>query len=55
LGTVTPEQVAHNVIAAIRSNRPYVYSDDHSRTDVEDRLSRMLAARDDVIVLGEDT
>jgi NAD(P)-dependent dehydrogenase (short-subunit alcohol dehydrogenase family) len=54
LGTVTPEQVAQNVIAAIRSNRYYVYSDDHGQSDVEDRLGRILAARDDVIVPGCD-
>ena len=49
VGAVAADTVARNVLDAIRRNRPYVYTDDHSRADVEERLHRILAARDDVV------
>ena len=52
VGTVAAEQVAQNVLDAIRHDRHYVFTDDHSRADVEERLWRILAARDDVIYAG---
>ena len=52
VGTVAAEQVAQNVLDAIRHDRHYVFTDDHSRADVEERLGRILAARDDVIYAG---
>jgi hypothetical protein len=41
--------VAVNVLDAIRHNRAYVFTDDHSTDDVERRLRAVLAARADVI------
>jgi hypothetical protein len=41
--------VAANVVDAIRHGRRYVFTDDHSTHDVEDRLHGILAARGDVI------
>ena len=55
IGEVGADAVARNVIDAIRRNRPYVYTDDHSRAEVEDRLHRILAARDDVVDREEST
>jgi NAD(P)-dependent dehydrogenase (short-subunit alcohol dehydrogenase family) len=49
IGTVEAEQVAANVLDAIHRQRDYVFTDDHSRGDVEDRLRSIAAARDDVI------
>lgn len=48
-GVVSAEAVAQNVVDAIRRDRPYVYTDDDGRAEVEDRFARILAARDDVI------
>jgi NAD(P)-dependent dehydrogenase (short-subunit alcohol dehydrogenase family) len=48
IGTVQPATVAANVLDAIRRDRAYVFTDDHSRDDVERRLTSVLAARDDV-------
>jgi NAD(P)-dependent dehydrogenase (short-subunit alcohol dehydrogenase family) len=49
IGSVSAETVAVNVIDAIRKNRPYVFTDDHSTDDVETRLRAILAARDEVV------
>jgi NAD(P)-dependent dehydrogenase (short-subunit alcohol dehydrogenase family) len=49
VGTVEPSSVARNVLDAIRRGRPYVFTDDHSTTEVEARLQAILAARDDVL------
>jgi NAD(P)-dependent dehydrogenase (short-subunit alcohol dehydrogenase family) len=49
IGTVEPGTVAANVLDAIRRQRPYVFTDDHSTAEVQDRLERIIAARDDVI------
>jgi NAD(P)-dependent dehydrogenase (short-subunit alcohol dehydrogenase family) len=49
IGTVLPAAVAANVIDAIRRDRAYVFTDDHSSDDVERRLRAVLAARADVI------
>ena len=49
IGTVLPATVAANVIDAIRRDRAYVFTDDHSSDDVERRLRAVLAARADVI------
>lgn len=49
IGTVQPAAVAANVLDAIRLDRPYVFTDDHSTEDVERRLRAVLASRADVI------
>ncbi len=49
LGTVGPEQVAANVVDAIRRGRAYVFTDDHHIPEVESRLRAIIAARADVI------
>jgi len=49
IGTVEPAAVARNVLDAIRTNRPYVFTDDHHVDAVEDRLRAILAARADVV------
>jgi hypothetical protein len=41
--------VAANVIDAIRHGRSYVFTDDHSSDQVDERLRAILAARGDVI------
>jgi NAD(P)-dependent dehydrogenase (short-subunit alcohol dehydrogenase family) len=48
IGTVEPTAVAANVIDAIRRNRAYVFTDDHSTGEVEQRLNAILSARADV-------
>jgi len=48
IGTVEPSAVAANVLDAIRHNRDYVFTDDHSTAEVEHRLRAILAARADV-------
>ncbi|WP_029431355.1 SDR family NAD(P)-dependent oxidoreductase [Blastococcus sp. URHD0036] len=48
-GTVTAEQVAANVVDAIRRDRAYVFTDDHSADEVATRLQAIVRARDDVI------
>ena len=50
-GSVTAGQVAANVVDAIRRDRPYVFTDHHSVPDVEARLSAIMAARADVVVV----
>ncbi|HWF15117.1 MAG TPA: SDR family NAD(P)-dependent oxidoreductase [Acidimicrobiales bacterium] len=49
IGIVEPATVASNVLDAIRRNRPYVFTDDHSTGEVEHRLLAVLTARADVI------
>jgi NAD(P)-dependent dehydrogenase (short-subunit alcohol dehydrogenase family) len=49
IGTVQPATVAANVLDAIRRNRPYVFTDDHSTDEVERRLRAVIAARTEVI------
>jgi NAD(P)-dependent dehydrogenase (short-subunit alcohol dehydrogenase family) len=49
LGTVEPEQVAANVVDAIRRDRAYVFTDDHEIPQVESRLGAIIAARADVV------
>jgi NAD(P)-dependent dehydrogenase (short-subunit alcohol dehydrogenase family) len=51
LGTVTAEQVAANVVDAIRRGRSYVFTDDHHIPEVETRLRAIMAARADVVVV----
>lgn len=54
-GTVTTQQVAANVVDAVRRGRPYVFTDDDGFTrhdgftDVEARLTAIIRARGDVI------
>jgi NAD(P)-dependent dehydrogenase (short-subunit alcohol dehydrogenase family) len=48
-GTVGPEQVAANVVDAIRLGRAYVFTDDHEIPQVESRLRAIMAARSDVV------
>ncbi len=49
IGTVTPSTVALNVIDAIRRDRPYVFTDDHSTEGVTSQLEAILSARSQVI------
>ena len=49
MGSVDPSVVAANVVDAIRRDRSYVFTDDHSVAEVEARLRAILAARADVI------
>jgi NAD(P)-dependent dehydrogenase (short-subunit alcohol dehydrogenase family) len=49
IGTVSPNVVAAQVIDAIRRGRSYVFTDDHSTSEVRDRLEAILFARGDVI------
>jgi len=49
IGSVEPSAVATNVVDAIRRNRAYVFTDDHSTSEVEERLQAILAARADVL------
>jgi len=49
LGTVGPEQVAANVVDAIRLGRRYVFTDDHHIPEVETRLGAIVAALADVV------
>lgn len=49
IGTLQPATVAANVLDAIRRDRAYVFTDDHSTEDVERRLRALLSARADVI------
>jgi NAD(P)-dependent dehydrogenase (short-subunit alcohol dehydrogenase family) len=49
IGSVEPSTVATNVLDAIRTQRPYVFTDDHSTGPVEARLHAILSARSDVI------
>jgi NAD(P)-dependent dehydrogenase (short-subunit alcohol dehydrogenase family) len=49
IGTVPASTVAANVLDAMRRGRPYVFTDDHSSAEVEDRLKAIATARADVI------
>jgi NAD(P)-dependent dehydrogenase (short-subunit alcohol dehydrogenase family) len=49
VGSVEPSTVATNVLDAIRTQRPYVFTDDHSTDAVDARLQAILSARSDVI------
>jgi NAD(P)-dependent dehydrogenase (short-subunit alcohol dehydrogenase family) len=55
IGTVEPSTVALNVIDAIRWDRPYVFTDDHSTNDVRERLQAIIAARADVLSPGTES
>jgi NAD(P)-dependent dehydrogenase (short-subunit alcohol dehydrogenase family) len=50
-GTIPAEQVAANVVDAVRRGRPYVFTDDHSVADVESRLTAIMASRAQVVSL----
>lgn len=49
VGTIPAEQVAANVVDAIRRGRPYVFTDHHSTTEVDARLSAIMASRAEVV------
>ena len=49
VGTVSSATVAANVLDAMRRRRSYVFTDDHSTDEVEQRLNAILSARLDVI------
>jgi NAD(P)-dependent dehydrogenase (short-subunit alcohol dehydrogenase family) len=49
VGTISSASVAANVLDAIRRRRSYVFTDDHSTAEVDERLHAILSARDDVI------
>jgi NAD(P)-dependent dehydrogenase (short-subunit alcohol dehydrogenase family) len=51
IGSIPAEQVAANVLDAIRRGRRYVFTDDHSIRDVDTRLSAIMAARAEVVVV----
>jgi NAD(P)-dependent dehydrogenase (short-subunit alcohol dehydrogenase family) len=51
IGSIPAEQVAANVVDAIRRDRPYVFTDHHSTRDVEARLTAIMAARADVVTV----
>jgi NAD(P)-dependent dehydrogenase (short-subunit alcohol dehydrogenase family) len=48
IGTVEPAAVAANVVDAIHRDRAYVFTDDHSTGEVEERMNAILSARADV-------
>jgi NAD(P)-dependent dehydrogenase (short-subunit alcohol dehydrogenase family) len=48
-GSVGAEQVAANVLDAIRNDRPYVFTDDHHIPEVETRLTAIMASRAGVV------
>jgi NAD(P)-dependent dehydrogenase (short-subunit alcohol dehydrogenase family) len=49
IGTVSAATVAINVLDAIRRQRSYVFTDDHSTAEVDERLTAILSARRDVL------
>jgi NAD(P)-dependent dehydrogenase (short-subunit alcohol dehydrogenase family) len=49
IGTIEPEQVAANIVDAIRRGRDYVFTDHHSIKAVETRLQAIIAARAEVV------
>jgi NAD(P)-dependent dehydrogenase (short-subunit alcohol dehydrogenase family) len=49
IGTVEPSTVAGHVLDAIRRQRPYVFTDDHSADAVNARLDAIRSARADVL------
>ena len=49
IGTIEPSAVAANVVDAVRSDRPYVFTDEQSVREVDERLRSILAARAQVI------
>jgi NAD(P)-dependent dehydrogenase (short-subunit alcohol dehydrogenase family) len=49
IGTLEPSVVAANVLDAIRRNRAYVFTDQQSRTEVEQRLYAIAGARAEVV------
>jgi NAD(P)-dependent dehydrogenase (short-subunit alcohol dehydrogenase family) len=51
IGSIPAEQVAANVLDAIRTDRPYVFTDHHSTADVESRLSAIIASRSQVVTV----
>jgi NAD(P)-dependent dehydrogenase (short-subunit alcohol dehydrogenase family) len=53
IGSVEPSTVATNVLDAITRQRPYVFTDDHSKQEVKDRLEAIVAARNDVSIGAE--
>jgi NAD(P)-dependent dehydrogenase (short-subunit alcohol dehydrogenase family) len=50
IGTVAASAVAANVVDAIRRDRAYVFTDDHSTAEVDARLRAISAARADVLL-----
>ena len=49
IGTLEPSVVAANVLDAIRRDRAYVFTDQQSRTEVEQRLHAIVGARAEVV------
>lgn len=49
IGTLEPSVVAANVVDAIRRNRAYVFTDQQSTAEVEQRLLAIVAARAEVV------
>ena len=49
VGSIEPSDVARNVLDAIRRNRSYVFTDDHSADEVRARLEAILGARAEVL------
>ncbi len=49
IGSTEPSVVAANVVDAVRHRRPYVFTDDDHKNEVELRLHAIISARDNVI------
>jgi NAD(P)-dependent dehydrogenase (short-subunit alcohol dehydrogenase family) len=49
IGSLEPSVVAANVLDAIRRNRSYVFTDQQSKTEVEQRLHAIVGARAEVV------
>jgi hypothetical protein len=49
IGTLEPSVVAANVLDAMRRNRAYVFTDQQSKTEVEQRLHAIVRARAEVV------
>ncbi|HEX4016252.1 MAG TPA: SDR family NAD(P)-dependent oxidoreductase [Frankiaceae bacterium] len=53
VGVIPAEQVALNIVDAIRRDRAYVFTDDHSSAEVHQRQQEIAAARAEVCFLDE--
>jgi NAD(P)-dependent dehydrogenase (short-subunit alcohol dehydrogenase family) len=49
VGVVSAATAAANVVDGIRRDRPYIYTDDFGKSEIETRLNRILAAREQTI------
>jgi NAD(P)-dependent dehydrogenase (short-subunit alcohol dehydrogenase family) len=49
IGSISAAAVAANILDAIKRDRPYVFTDQHSAEDVEARLNDIIGSRSDVL------